>query len=290
MTDAELGEALKALGMDPASWRSLPLLPLVQVAWADGEVQEAERDLILALAEDRYHLEEEGRRMLRNWLHHKPSQAYVQRGQEALMQLCRRGTLVEGVDGENALTDVIDFAKDVARAAGGYFGFGAISTEEAEAIDAIAVALEIPHARPWTAPEDPTLIPSDADTTESDGPPLEIVFHTAPTDEVKSRGTLVEYDELRGEQTCPVTSEGITIGRARESTIQITFDGQVSRRHCRIFERDRRYYVEDLGSTRGTWVNGERVVERRLLGGETLHVGNSAFFFQLSPEDVPTDE
>lgn len=285
MTDAELGDALKALGMDPASWRSLPLLPLVQVAWADGEVQEAERDLILRLAEERFNLEDEGRRMLRNWLSHKPSQAYVHRGQEVLLCLIRRA---EGFDGNDALADVIDFAKDVARAAGGYFGFGAISPEEAEAIDAIAVALDIPHARPWTAPEDPTLIPSDADTTESDGPPLEIVFHTAPLVDVKSRGTVVEYDELRGEQSCAVNAEGVTIGRARESTIQITYDGQVSRRHCRIFERERRFYVEDLGSTRGTWVNGERVVERRLLGGETLHVGNSAFFFQLSPEDEAT--
>jgi hypothetical protein len=285
MTDEELADALKALGMDPASWRSLPLLPLVQVAWADGEVQEAERDLILDLAEDRFHLEDEGRRVLRNWLHHRPSQAYVHRGQEVLLTLCQRA---EGFDGEQGLADVIEFAKDVARAAGGYFGFGAISSAEADAIDEIAAALQIPHARPWTAPEDPTLIPPDADTTETDGPPLEIVFDVGA--EGQSRGTIVHYDELRGEQSCAVTAEGVTIGRARECTIRINYDAQVSRRHCRVFERERRFYVEDSGSTRGTWVNGERVMERRLLGGETLHIGNCSFFFQLSPEDPPTED
>ena len=99
----------------------------------------------------------------------------------------------------------------------------------------------------------------------------------------QSRGTLVLFDELRGEQICPVTTSGAIVGRARECAVQISYDGQVSRRHCRVVEKNGRFYVEDLGSTCGTWVNGERVVERRLLGGETLHVGSASFFFQLSP-------
>ena len=47
MTDSHIRESLKALGMDRTSFRALPLLPLIQVAWADGEVQEEERNLIL---------------------------------------------------------------------------------------------------------------------------------------------------------------------------------------------------------------------------------------------------
>ncbi|MEQ1501223.1 MAG: FHA domain-containing protein [Myxococcota bacterium] len=280
MTDAELAEELKSLGMDQVSYRSLPLLPLIQVAWADGEVQEAERSLILRLAEDRFALGEEGRRLVRNWLHHAPSRAYVHRGQVALAALCHR----EGF-ARDELADVVEFAKQVARAAGGFFGIGSVAAEEAGAIDEIAAALDIPHDRPWATPDDPTVIPADADS-ESDGPPPEVVFHTAELGSVRSRGTLVQYDDLRGERTCPVLAgEGITIGRNRDNAIQITYDGQVSRRHCRVFLREGRYYVEDLGSTRGTWVNGERVLERRLLGGETLHLGHATFFFQLSPED-----
>jgi hypothetical protein len=279
MTDAELAEALKALGMDSASYRALPLLPLVQVAWADGRVQEAERELILSLAGHRYLLEEEGTRMLRNWLHHPPSSQYVARGREALLGLCDR----QGFGGREHLADVISFAKDVARAAGGFFGLASISSEEASAIDVIANALHIEHDRPWVAPEDPTFIPSDADL-HAEGPPPEIVFHSEQPVAL-SRGTLVKYDELKGEQSCPVTSEGVTVGRARENHIQISYDAQVSRKHCEIIERGGRFYVRDLHSTGGTWVNGERVLERRLLGGEKISVGSSTFFFQLSPDD-----
>lgn len=280
MTDAELAEALKALGMDAASWRALPLLPLVQVAWADGAVQEAERELILSLADRRYHIEEEGMRMLRNWLHHPPSPAYVARGREILLALCER----EDRDSQERLQDVISFAKDVARAAGGFFGFGSIAANEASAIDAIAEALRIEHERPWVAPDDPTYIPADADA-HAEGPPPEVVFHESAR--VLSRGTLVRYDEILGEQSCPVTSEGVSIGRARENTIQVNYDAQVSRKHCELTESQGRFYVKDLQSTGGTWVNGERIVERRLLGGEKIHVGSSSFFFQLSPEDPP---
>ncbi len=276
MTDAELGEALRVLGMDRESWRALPLLPLVQVAWADGRVQDSEREFILALATDRFSLEDEGRRLLRNWLHHPPSSAYVRDGHLALLELCRHASTPVGPE---TLQDVISFAQQVAQAAGGFYGFGAVGRAEAEIIEQIAQALKIEHDRPWVTPDDTTMVRFDADL-EGDGPAPEIVFHPI---EGTSRGTLVRFDLTEGEQSCPVTASGVTIGRARENVIQINFDGEVSRTHCRVFEKDGRFYVEDLQSTGGTWVNGERVLERRLLGGEKLHVGAASFFFQLSP-------
>lgn len=277
MTDAELSESLHALGMDRDSGRALALLPLVQVAWADGTVQETERDLILNLASTRYALDAEGLRLLRNWLTHRPTPAYARRGQLALLELCRR----DGADGDALLKDVVEFAKEVARAAGGYFGFGSVKAEEAVTIEEIAAALKIEHARAWATPDDSTLLHSDADV-ESDGPSPEIVF--PKTADPPSRATLVHDDGLSGEQSVPVVEGAeVLIGRGREATVQINYDAQVSRRHARVFARDGRYYVEDLGSVAGTWVNGERIVERRLLGGERIHVGAGAFFFQLSP-------
>ncbi len=280
MTDAELKEALHGLGMDESSYRALPLLPLVQVAWADGSVQDAERDLILHLAGERYHLEDEGQRVLRNWLHHSPSPDYARRGKGVLVALCERSGF-QDVSREG-LEDLVGFCQEVARAAGGFFGFGAIDSAEAAAIEEIAEVLHVEQDRRWVAPDDETLMSPDADR-ESDGPAVEVTFHSEELAGVESRATLVEYDENKGEQACPVTEAGVTIGRARENTIQINYDAQVSRRHCRVFARDGRYYVEDQQSTRGTWVNGERIVERRLLGGETLHVGSATLFFQLSP-------
>jgi FHA domain len=281
MTDDELGEALKTLGMDADSYRALPLLPLVQVAWADGSVQEAEQELILRLAHERYGLEDEGLRVLRNWLRHPPELGYVRRGRRILLALCRRSDTQPLVRPPLAV-QVTSPLLDVARAAGGFYGQGSISSREANAIDEIASALDIQTARPWVTEDEPTMIPADADEHQ-DGPPPEIVFPAAT--EVRSRGSLVHFDEILGEQLARIDERGVVIGRSRENTIQVSFDGQVSRRHCRVFRRDDRFYVEDLGSTTGTWVNGERVIERRLLGGEKLHVGSATFFFQLSPED-----
>ena len=47
-----------------------------------------------------------------------------------------------------------------------------------------------------------------------------------------------------------------TIGRSPQSEIQID-DPFASARHARIFERDGFYYVEDMGSTNGTYLNGQ---------------------------------
>jgi len=66
----------------------------------------------------------------------------------------------------------------------------------------------------------------------------------------------------------------LTIGRA--AGCSLVFDERfVSQVHCRIFLRDGSVFVEDLGSTNGTWVNGARVVGQmpaRL--GDRVQVGN----------------
>ncbi len=50
----------------------------------------------------------------------------------------------------------------------------------------------------------------------------------------------------------------VLIGRSPECDI-ILPDRQVSRRHARVFREGEDYYVEDLGSKNGTWVNGQPV-------------------------------
>ncbi len=72
----------------------------------------------------------------------------------------------------------------------------------------------------------------------------------------------------------------ISIGRALDNDIRLS-DTLVSRHHCRVFFAEGRFYVRDLDSTTGTRVNGERIVERRLFGGETLDVGGIEFRFDV---------
>jgi len=60
----------------------------------------------------------------------------------------------------------------------------------------------------------------------------------------------------QGSQRWRLDKSEMLIGRVPESDI-ILPDRQVSRRHARIFRRGDTYYIEDLGSKNGTWVNGQ---------------------------------
>lgn len=66
----------------------------------------------------------------------------------------------------------------------------------------------------------------------------------------------------------------LTLGRHAGSTVVL--DEQfVSQHHARLFRRDGEVFVEDLGSTNGTWVNGERATgQRPVRPGDQLQVGN----------------
>ena len=66
----------------------------------------------------------------------------------------------------------------------------------------------------------------------------------------------------------------LTVGRAPGCSM--VFDEQfVSQVHARMFVRDGGVFVEDLGSTNGTWVNGSRVVgQMPARPGDRIQVGN----------------
>jgi hypothetical protein len=67
----------------------------------------------------------------------------------------------------------------------------------------------------------------------------------------------------------------ITIGRDITNDIVIN-DPEVSRHHCRLTQGGGGYTVEDLGSTNGTFVNGQRLTGARPLShGDTLGMGET---------------
>lgn len=72
-----------------------------------------------------------------------------------------------------------------------------------------------------------------------------------------------------------------TIGRAPDSSLHIS-DRWLSRRHCEIYRFDEAVVVRDLGSTHGTYVNGEKVTEVELRPGDRISVGLSTFVADFS--------
>jgi len=267
MNDAEVIRALADLGMDEQSVKALPLLPLIQVAWADGEVQEAERSLIEKIASERYELGEEGERMLANWLRYPPTPAYLASGRRALQAVALRNEA--GLD-DGDLNDVLKLSKQVAKAAGGLFGIGAISKSEAAALQEIAEALDIRSGVGLDEAEKGAL-PANFEKKNR----VTITFSTSALD-LAPMGGVIEFEE--GGDKLPVDRNGITVGSDEVADIRIEFDDTVSGMHAQVIERNRKFYVADLDSESGTWVNGERIVERRLLGGETIQIGREATF------------
>ena len=80
--------------------------------------------------------------------------------------------------------------------------------------------------------------------------------------------------------------EAIHLGRGSENTIVLENDS-VSRRHARIEKRGRQWYVLDLDSTNGTYVNDEQVKEYQLRRGDQVKVGDTILKY-LSGSDVET--
>jgi len=103
-----------------------------------------------------------------------------------------------------------------------------------------------------------------ADGTEN-GSRRERTFHLKVVEPAGYRGTT--YD----------LSDEITVGRAPGCGVHVE-DAYTSNLHARVYRRDGTIWVEDLGSTNGTWVNAERISGPTRLGrGDLLQVGGTVF-------------
>lgn len=70
----------------------------------------------------------------------------------------------------------------------------------------------------------------------------------------------------------------VTVGRHPDSAIFLD-DITVSRRHAEVRRDGARYWVRDVGSLNGTYVNRERAEERELVDGDELQVGKFKLVF-----------
>ncbi|MCU1431605.1 MAG: hypothetical protein JWP95_710 [Actinotalea sp.] len=100
-----------------------------------------------------------------------------------------------------------------------------------------------------------------------------------PRREVEARRLVVTGGPLRG-TTLPLGASAILIGRAPSCTLVLD-DDYSSSRHARIFPQDGGWFVEDLGSTNGTFIGRDKVdVPTPLRVGTEVRVGQSTLELQ----------
>ena len=84
-----------------------------------------------------------------------------------------------------------------------------------------------------------------------------------------------------------VARDVTVIGRREDCDLRIPL-GDISRKHCRLIKDGNVLKLEDLGSSNGTYRNGERIQETELSPGDTVQLGPIAFVVQI--EGVPEDD
>ena len=88
---------------------------------------------------------------------------------------------------------------------------------------------------------------------------------------------IVLEPKVRKGSAYPIKSE-LTLGRAPTCSIGIPDDTFASQLHTRVFPHDGAVWVEDLGSTNGTHVNGGRLTAPvQLAVGDRLQIGSTIF-------------
>lgn len=81
--------------------------------------------------------------------------------------------------------------------------------------------------------------------------------------------------------TVSLTEREISIGRRPTCHVALT-DVNVSRQHAVIERQGDVYWLSDLGSTNGTFVNGQRVARQPLRSGDRIKVGDSELEVEVS--------
>src|SRR4051812_49218419 len=138
MTGDAVLEKLVPLGLRANTIAALSLVPLIQVAWADGTIQDNERTAILQGAHGKG-LEKgtAGYDLLQTWVEKKPRDDLFLAWEAYIKSLTAQLN-----DEQNRLlkNQIVGFAKMVAGAAGGFLGIGRVSASEEKVLARIESA------------------------------------------------------------------------------------------------------------------------------------------------------
>jgi hypothetical protein len=133
-TTEDVAEEALELGFDQDTARVLPLVPLIEMAWADGKVTSAEGRTVRELAE-KFGLQRDSEAFdfLQLMLDERPSKLFFERVNRVVRHL------IEANPDSWGYESLVDLTKKVAEASGGFFGLtDPINSEEQELLHEFA--------------------------------------------------------------------------------------------------------------------------------------------------------
>jgi hypothetical protein len=133
-------QELKELGFTPDTVSLLPLVPVLRMAWAEGGITGAERDLLVRLARSRGIPEgSEADRQLAAWMTRQPDESvFTRAGRLIRAMLDSRSPETSDLSAD----ELVEYCERIAAASGGIFGIGRVSTEEKKLLSSIAEDLK----------------------------------------------------------------------------------------------------------------------------------------------------
>ncbi len=140
--DQQILEDLQALGYNRDVVKVLFALPLVAVAWADGEVSERERTLMEELSATMEGSENRGDQ-LKQWLVRKPEQEFIDRSLRIISLLLK--SMPPDLQSRRR-NELLTSITRIAEASGGVLGLGSISAAERAQIERVTREIEQAHS------------------------------------------------------------------------------------------------------------------------------------------------
>ena len=142
--DEVILKAFEEAGYDRESVQILHLVPILQVAWVDGEISKAERAEILRIAAARNVVEGTPvHAKLLSWLDQPPSPQFFERTMEIISRLVE---LFPEEKRASLTSDVMAASLAVASASGGFLGLGSkVSVDEKALIERFGAEFEKAH-------------------------------------------------------------------------------------------------------------------------------------------------
>jgi pSer/pThr/pTyr-binding forkhead associated (FHA) protein len=116
---------------------------------------------------------------------------------------------------------------------------------------------------------------------------LDLVVSQAGFGKSKRKAFLMVSTGAAAGTVFPVTQSSLLVGRSLAADVRID-EQAVSNEHARLQQTDAGFTLLDLGSTNGTYVNGQRLVHAALLtGGDSIRMGSTTFTFVTRESGVP---